>query len=254
LEYLVSKRTAEVEEQKRDLETQRLILQNANDTKNQLFSIIGHDLRSPLNSLQGLTDLIQHYQEEEQRQMVDEMVEHMAESVKRLRHLLDNLLTWALNQSGNFKVNPELIKVDYFLKEIMSILNESAKSKSITLKLTGASGCLIHADKNSLSTVIRNLINNAIKFSNENSEIEVNYSCDHEHTKIIISDQGVGIPKDKLEEIFELTHSTYGTNNEKGTGLGLVLLSEFVALNDGTIEVASESGKGTTFTLLFPNK
>lgn len=254
LEYLVSKRTAEVEEQKRDLETQRLILQNANDTKNQLFSIIGHDLRSPLNSLQGLTDLIQHYQEEEETQMVDEMVEHMAESVKRLRHLLDNLLTWALNQSGNFKVNPELIKVDYFLKEIISILKESAKTKNIDLKLTGASGCLINADKNSLSTVIRNLINNAIKFSNENSEIEVSYSCDHEKTTILISDQGVGIPKDKLEEIFELTHSTYGTNNEKGTGLGLVLVSEFVALNDGTIEVSSEYGQGTTFTLTFPNK
>lgn len=254
LEYLVSKRTAEVEEQKRDLETQRLILQNANDTKNQLFSIIGHDLRSPLNSLQGLTDLIQHYQEEEQTEMVDEMVEHMAESVKRLRHLLDNLLTWALNQSGNFKVKPEIIKVDYFLKGIISILNESAKSKNIKLKLNGTSGCLIHADKNSLSTVIRNLINNAIKFSNENSAIEINYSCDHQKTSINISDQGVGIPKDKLEEIFELTHSTYGTNNEKGTGLGLVLVNEFVALNDGTIEVDSTSGKGTTFTLTFPNK
>ncbi|SMD32489.1 Signal transduction histidine kinase [Reichenbachiella faecimaris] len=254
LERIVSKRTAEVEAQKKDLETQRLVLQNANDTKNQLFSIIGHDLRSPLNSLQGLTDLIHHYQAEQQTEMVDEMVEHMADSVKRLRHLLDNLLTWALNQSGNFKVDPELIKVDFFLKEIISILRESAKSKKITLELSGSSGCLIHADRNSLSTVLRNLINNAIKFSNEGSKIEVGYGCDHQKTTITISDNGVGISDDKLEEIFELTHSTYGTNNEKGTGLGLVLVSEFVALNDGTIEVSSKLGEGTTFTLTFPNK
>lgn len=254
LEEIVSKRTAEVENQKRDLETQRLILQNANDTKNQLFSIIGHDLRSPLNSLQGLTDLIHHYRAEQQTEMVDEMVEHMGESVKRLRHLLDNLLTWALNQSGNFKVKPELIKIDFFLNEIISILKESAKAKKIELVLTGSSGCMIHADRNSLSTVIRNLINNAIKFSNEESKIEIGYSCDHQHTTITIADQGVGISEDKLSEIFELTHSTYGTNNEKGTGLGLVLVSEFVALNDGTIDVSSKLGEGTTFTLTFPNK
>ncbi|MEP4091600.1 ATP-binding protein [Reichenbachiella sp.] len=254
LEKLISKRTAEVEAQKRDIETQRLVLQNANDTKNQLFSIIGHDLRSPLNSLQGLTDLIHHYQDEQQLDMVDEMVNHMADSVKRLRHLLDNLLTWALNQSGNFKVNPELIEVDFFLKEIISILKESAKSKSIDIELKGASGCLIHADRNSLSTVIRNLINNAIKFSHEDSIIQVDYYCDHKKTTIKITDQGVGISNDKLEEIFELTHSTYGTNNEKGTGLGLVLVSEFMALNDGSIYVDSELGKGTTFTLEFPNK
>lgn len=254
LEKLISKRTAEVEAQKRDLETQRLILQNANDTKNQLFSIIGHDLRSPLNSLQGLTDLIHHYQAQQQTKMVDEMVEHMGESVKRLRHLLDNLLTWALNQSGNFKVNPELIKVDFFLKEIISVLKESAKSKNIELVLEGTSACLIHADRNSLSTVIRNLINNAIKFSNEASEIKIGFDCDHAKTTITIADQGVGISSDKLQEIFELTHSTYGTNNEKGTGLGLVLVSEFVALNDGTIDVTSQLGEGTTFTLTFPNR
>lgn len=254
LEKQVSKRTKEVEAQKRDLETQRLILQNANDTKNQLFSIIGHDLRSPLNSLQGLTDLIQHYQQQQQPEMVDEMIDHMAESVKRLRHLLDNLLTWAMNQSGNFKINPELIKVDFFLQEIVSVLKESAKSKKITIELTGPGGCLIHADKNSLSTVIRNLINNAIKFSHEGSVIQLEYACDHKKTTIKIIDQGVGIPADKLEDIFELTHSTFGTNNEKGTGLGLVLVNEFVALNDGSISVSSESGKGTTFTLEFPNK
>ena len=254
LEKIVSKRTAEVEAQKRDLETQRLILQNANDTKNQLFSIIGHDLRSPLNSLQGLTDLIHHYQAEQQTEMVDEMVEHMGDSVKRLRHLLDNLLTWALNQSGNFKVNPELIKVDYFLNEIISILKESAKAKKIELVLTGASGCLIHADRNSLSTVMRNLINNAIKFSHEGSKVEVEYTCDHKKTTITVTDYGVGISGEKLDEIFELTHSTYGTNNEKGTGLGLVLVSEFVALNDGLIQVSSKLGEGTTFTLEFPNR
>lgn len=254
LERIVSKRTAEVEAQKRNIETQRLVLQNANDTKNQLFSIIGHDLRSPLNSLQGLTDLIHHYQNEQQPEMVDEMVNHMSDSVKRLRHLLDNLLTWAMNQSGNFKVNPELIKVDYFLKEIISILNESAKSKKITIDLKGPSSCLIHADRNSLSTVIRNLINNAIKFSNEGGVIQVEYACDHKKTTINIIDHGIGISTDKLEEIFELTHSTYGTNNEKGTGLGLVLVNEFVAINDGTIHVSSELGKGTTFSLEFPNK
>ncbi|UXX78253.1 ATP-binding protein [Reichenbachiella carrageenanivorans] len=254
LEKQVSKRTAEVEAQKRDLETQRVILQNANDTKNQLFSIIGHDLRSPLNSLQGLTDLIHHYQAEQQPEMVDELVGHMSDSVKRLRHLLDNLLTWALNQSGNFKVNPELIKIDFFLKEIISILKESAKSKSISITLHGVSGCLINADRNSLSTVIRNLLNNAIKFSNEGSVIEVRYTYDHEKTIIKIIDEGIGISADKLSDIFELTHSTYGTNNEKGTGLGLVLVSEFVALNGGTIDVSSVQGKGTTFTLTFPNK
>jgi signal transduction histidine kinase len=254
LERLVSRRTYEVEAQKKDLEKQQLILQNANDTKNQLFSIIGHDLRSPLSSIQGLTDLIQHYYVEKQPEMMDDMMKHLSSSVKGLRHLLDNLLTWALNQSGNFKINPDLIKVELFLKEIISILIESAKSKNIEIHLKGKSDCLLSADRNSLSTVMRNLINNAIKFSHENSVIEVSFSCDHEKTVIQVKDYGIGIPSDKLEKIYELTTTTYGTNNEKGTGLGLVLVSEFVALNGGTINVESEEGKGTTFQLEFPNK
>ncbi len=252
LEKIVEGRTVEIVKQKQSLEEHAESLRQANNTKNQLFSIIGHDLRSPLNSIQGLTDLIKHYRTEKQPEKVGELVNHMGNSVKLLSHLLDNLLSWALNESGNFKIKKKPIKLYYLINEVVGILKEAAKSKSIHLEMTVDKDLSITADSNSLGTIIRNLVSNAIKFTHEHGNIWISATSNENYVSIEIQDDGIGIPKDKLTEIFQLTSTTYGTSNEKGTGLGLVLVENFVALNDGKMTVESEDGEGTTFLLTFP--
>ena len=252
LEQMVHGRTIEVENQKKSIEEQREILHQANKTKDQLFSIIGHDLRSPLNSMQGLTDLIRHYRSEQQADKVDELMDHMSDSVKGLRHLLDNLLSWALNQSGNFKIKKEKVLLNGLIIEVLGVLREAATAKQIIIDVGVEEGLAVEADSNTLGTIIRNLVSNAIKFTHEKGKISIHAYRQNEKAVLEITDNGIGISEEKVQEIFQLASSTYGTQNEKGTGLGLVLVDEFVKLNKGTLNVTSKVGTGTTFIVTFP--
>jgi signal transduction histidine kinase len=252
LSKLIQGRTIEVELQKQSIEEQKEVLRQANATKDQLFSIIGHDLRGPLNSIQGLTELIRHYRSEKKSEKVDELMRHMNDSVKRLSHLLDNLLSWALNQSGNFKSKIEEINLSFLLQEVEGIFKETAIAKNINIKLIVEEKLILRADQNSLATILRNLVGNAIKFTNAQGEIVINAQTKEESISIEISDNGVGIPENKLEDIFELDNSSYGTSNEKGTGLGLVLVKEFMDKNNGQLAVKSNLDEGTKFILTFP--
>ena len=252
LSKLIQGRTIEVELQKQSIEDQKEVLRQANATKDQLFSIIGHDLRGPLNSIQGLTELIRHYRLEKKPEKVDELMQHMNVSVKRLSHLLDNLLSWALNESGNFNFKIEEVNLSFLLQEVEGIFKETAIAKNINIKLEVAEKLILRADRNSLATILRNLVGNAIKFTNSQGEIVINAKTQGESILIEISDNGVGIPENKLEDIFKLTNSSNGTSNEKGTGLGLVLVKEFMDKNSGQLTVKSNVDEGTTFILTFP--
>lgn len=253
LEKLVEGRTREVEAQKKFLEVQSETLRQANATKDQLFSIIGHDLRGPLSSIHGLTELIKHYRAEKQPEKVDEMMDQMNDSVKRLRHLLDNLLSWALNQSGNFKVKKELVRLRYLIMEVIGIVRDTAQSKEIDLIVEVEENLELIADANSIGTILRNLVSNAIKFTHHGGKVWVTAKASEDGATVEIRDNGVGIPKEKVSEVFQLSDTTYGTSNEKGTGLGLVLVEEFVKLNGGHMSVESEVNSGTSFLIEFPS-
>lgn len=245
LEEKVKYRTREVEQQKE-------VLDQTNRTKDQLFSIIGHDLRSPLNSLQSLTELIHYYREEKNKEKVDEMLGVMTMNVKNLRNLLDNLLAWTLNQSGRFSLRSSAIEIRPLFEEVMNVLQDAAKSKNISFSLNIEVSATYIGDRNSLSVIIRNLLSNAIKFTEEGGKILIHASASLEGLEFEIQDTGIGVSPNKINDIFDLSHSSYGTAMEKGTGLGLTLVKEFVDMNSGRIYVESELGVGTKFSVFLP--
>ncbi len=245
LEEKVRERTAEVEDQKE-------VLNQANKTKDQLFSIIGHDLRSPLNSLHSLTELIQHYQQEMNPEKVDELIKTMSDSVDNLRNLLDNLLSWTLTQSGNLELRAIAIELKPFLENIVKMLSDSAKKKEITIELEVEVKATFIGDKNTLAVIVRNLLSNAIKFTRPQGVIRIKAFANIVGLELSVEDNGVGISNDRLEDVFELSHSSYGTAYEKGTGIGLSLVRDFVHMHNGEIKVESKLDLGSKFSFFLP--
>ncbi|WP_436514931.1 ATP-binding protein [Ekhidna sp. To15] len=240
----------------KQLEKQKDDLVVLNHTKDKFFSIISHDLRGPVNTLNGLVTVSQMYLVEGKGDQVKVMVDKMSESVDRLTKLLDTLLNWALQQRGHFPYVPERLDLGEMMKDVVEMFRDNATSKSIELEFESDDAYHLMADKNTTSTILRNLVNNAIKFTNAGGHVRVKATSDayRQFCTIVVSDDGVGIPKEKLKGLFNLdeTISTKGTLGETGLGLGLQLVYEFVSLNNGKIEVDSESGKGTTFTIHLP--
>ncbi|MEP1034556.1 tetratricopeptide repeat-containing sensor histidine kinase [Ekhidna sp.] len=238
------------------LEKQKDDLVVLNHTKDKFFSIISHDLRGPVNTLNGLVTVSQLYLKEGKGDQVKGMVNKMSESVDRLTKLLDTLLNWALQQRGHFPYVPERLDLGEMAKDVIEMFRDTAMSKSIQLEFEADEAYHLMVDKNTTSTILRNLINNAIKFTNTGGQVKITAKADPDNRNctITITDNGVGIPREKLDGLFTLdeTISTKGTLGETGLGLGLQLVYEFVSLNKGKIEAKSEQGKGTTFTISLP--
>ncbi|MEQ9468732.1 MAG: ATP-binding protein [Ekhidna sp.] len=240
----------------KQLEKQKDDLEVLNHTKDKFFSIISHDLRGPVNSLNGLVTVSQLYLKEGQGDKIKGMVDKMGESVDRLTKLLDTLLNWALQQRGHFPYVPERLELGELVKDVIEMFRDTAISKNIELEFEADKVYHLKADKNTTSTILRNLVNNAIKFTNSGGHVKITAKADdtNQYCLIKVSDNGVGIPREKLEGIFDLDESisTKGTLGETGLGLGLQLVHEFVILNKGKIEAESEEAKGTTFTIALP--
>ena len=236
------------------LADQKTQLEDLNHTKDKLFSIISHDLRSPVHAFAGIGQLIKFAVEDNSHEELLEISGHVEKTSKDLSDLLDGLLSWALQQQGNFKYEPEKINCKSLTDEISGIFLYAAKSKNIKLTSDISNDLEIWADKNMTLTIIRNLVNNALKFTDEGGEVSMSASEEGELVKIRVSDNGIGIPEDKLNTLFKSDGSkaSYGTAGEKGLGLGLQLVYEFVSMNNGTVEVESAEGKGTTFIVSLP--
>ncbi|MEP1096403.1 MAG: ATP-binding protein [Cyclobacteriaceae bacterium] len=240
----------------RKLEVQKDSLIALNDTKDKFFAIIAHDLRGPVNNLGGLVSVSQYFLEDKKIDQLQGMMDRMDRSVDSLVKLLDNLLHWSLQQKGHFPYKPELLSLPSILADVKEMFLDMASSKDIQLDLQVEEDFDVFVDKNTTSTLLRNLLNNAIKFTETGGQVKV-IADQNTETKIAtikIIDSGVGIPADKLKVLFQLNENitTRGTSGEVGLGLGLQLVYEFVKLNEGQITVESEEGKGTTFTLQFP--
>lgn len=238
----------------RILEDQKASLERLNETKDKFFSIISHDLRGPIHSLMGIGKLIRHFVKEDDKQQLLEMADDMETSVERLTSLLDNLLGWAMQQQGHFPNVPEKVNLNQMIEEVNGMFSNMADSKRIALTSSIEGSINLWVDKNTTHTILRNLLNNSIKFTPDNGRITVEAIMRDELAVISISDTGVGMPKTKIDRLFKLsTHtSTYGTSGEKGLGLGLQLVKEFIEMNNGLIEVDSTVDSGTTFTISLP--
>ena len=229
-------------------------LKALNQTKDKFFSIIAHDLKSPFAGLLMLFDMLL-----DQKVAVSEadqlkMLTRLRESSKAVFTLIQNLLEWSLLNLDSIKINPEKVTINIVTDEMINLLKAVADNKEITLanEIDGEQNGFV--DQNSIKTVIRNLISNSLKFTPRGGKITVTGKEANDKIEIVIRDTGVGMKKEQMEKVFTPggNRSTKGTENEKGTGLGLVLCHELMVKNGGGISVESEIGKGTAFTIFFP--
>ncbi len=229
-------------------------LKQLNATKDKFFSIIAHDLKSPFSSLMGFAEMLTLHAESKNTKEVIEFSQIIHNSTKRVLGLVENLLQWSRTQLGTTQYQPEQLDISIQAQNIVSLLCLNAEEKDIVISPKIEKDLVAYADQNLFSTVLRNLISNAIKFSRVGSVIYVSAKRKQHLIEIAIMDSGVGIRQEDMEKLFQVdsTFSTKGTFNEKGTGLGLVLCKEFVEINKGEIWVESQLGKGSTFYFTVP--
>lgn len=227
-------------------------LRELNATKDKLFSIIAHDLRSPFTAIMGFSDLLlsNTFSEEE----TEESLRVINSSAEKTLVLLDNLLAWARSQTGKNIFNPEVTRLQDIAREIVDVAKSNAKMKGVVVRHELAGDAVVFADVNMLKTILRNLVFNAIKYTHSAGEIVISAVMHQDHSVISVADNGIGMSADIRSRIFgaDTTITTNGTANEKGSGLGLILCKEFVETHGGAIWVDSEVGSGSTFTFTLP--
>lgn len=252
LEEIVTIRTSEIIEQKNELEKILAELNASQKTKDKMYSIISHDLKNPFIALLGLTEiLLDDYEELSDDEKID-FIRRLYRTSKSTFSLLENLLDWTRSQSGRIVIQPRIYELNPDIEYVIGHVAGIAEQKNIKI-INSTPQISAYYDQNTIQTVLRNLIGNAVKFSPENSNIIVNAVPDKEFIYVSVTDSGSGISPDVFDKLFdsEQSISTIGTANEAGTGLGLKLCKEFVEKNGGILTVES-SEKGTTFKFSIP--
>jgi signal transduction histidine kinase len=222
-------------------------LQDANMVKDKLFSVLGHDLRSPFISVLNLLQIIDDDLEPEQRK---EILQRLEINTTASLETLDSLLRWGQMQIKGIPLKQTTLQINPLIDRTVIFLSGVADAKAIKLINHVPGNTVVLADEDHFEFIIRNLLSNAIKFSKRGGEVLINAVVTYNEVAITVTDSGIGIPPDKLKEIFNLgTESTRGTGNESGTGLGLLLCKEFITINGGSIAVESKPGVGSAFTI-----
>jgi signal transduction histidine kinase len=229
-------------------------LEDLNATKDKFFSIIGHDLKGPLNSLTSFSGLLMNHTSSLSTEEIQMLAKDLDQSLKNLFALLENLLQWSRSQTGSIEFTAEEFDLIAMLNENKQLLEKQAGNKNIEIEVKNTQPITVNAHPNSITTVIRNLLSNAIKFTPQDGQIKMGVVDEGHQYVVKVADNGVGMSKEVANKIFRIDtkHSTQGTAKEKGTGLGLILCKEFVEKNGGKIWVKSEEGKGTLFSFSVP--
>jgi PAS domain S-box-containing protein len=232
--------------------TEDLKLLNA--AKDKFFSIISHDLRSPFNSLLGLTEYISHSYDEMTPTEIRSSVSNVYNASKQVYNLILNLLEWSMIQSGRLNVNKSVINLSELGNEIMSLYKESANYKQLELINGMKQEIIVYADKYMIDTIVRNFVSNSIKFTKPGGKITIKGIINGDNAEVSVTDTGIGINPEEQKNLFRIDEQTRrdGTANEKGTGLGLILCKEFIEKNNGVLWVESEEGKGSRFSFTVP--
>lgn len=262
LQYINKKKTAsmfelknkEIEDMNKLLDEKSKHFEELNSTKDKFFSIIAHDLKNPLSAFYRLTEtLYESYNEFSEEERLS-LLNDMRNSSKNVFDLLQNLLTWSRSQRNKIQINPVEVDMRFVVENIYQIFKQIADSKKIDLIIYCDRDVKLNIDVNILQTIIRNLVSNALKFTPEGGRVEIRAEKDNSNIIVYVQDTGVGIPNDKLPELFKVdkTYTTPGTNNETGTGLGLIICKEFIDKVGGKVDVLSEPEKGTTFRIILP--
>lgn len=235
-----------------------LTLQNLNASKDKFFTIISHDLRGPFSGFLGLTELLSKETESISIGDLKSISKAVFESATNVYSLIDQLLIWATSQSGTLPFKPIKMNVCEIIEQNARLLKPYADSKSISVDILCGNKFIVECDSNMIMTVMRNLVTNAIKFSNQHSSIKISGELvnNDSYVQISVVDSGIGMNSEFASKLFKVENkvSRPGTKGEKGTGLGLILCKDFVERHKGKIWVKSEEGRGSTFTFTLPTK
>jgi signal transduction histidine kinase len=229
-------------------------LRQLNIDKDRFISILGHDLKSPFNGLLGFSELLTKNIRKYDIDKIENFANQINTTAQSTFKLLEDILMWARAQQDSIVFQPQTLNLSTTCENILELLKPSAYAKGISMSFTNSDPINVYADANMLSTVLRNLVSNAIKFTNSDGSININAEQNSENVTISVSDNGVGIPPENLEKLFDISEvlTTKGTEKETGTGLGLLLCKEFVEKHGGKIWVESEEGKGSDFKFTLP--
>jgi len=253
-EEQLASQNRKIESQKMELERQRVELLELNATKDKFFSIIAHDLRSPITTLISLSEVLRTEMGSLTPEQNADILTSLYDLSKNYLKLLDNLLQWSRMQTGRLIAEPEQLNLADVIAEIETLARITAVEKQIRLENRVHESALVFADLNMIRTVLRNLVSNALKYTQGPGAVVISSENLGTYVEVSIADTGVGMTPEMIGRLFLLdkTFSTRGTANEKGTGLGLVLCKEFLKKNGGSLRVKSEPGLGSTFYLTLP--
>ena len=230
-------------------------LEKLNNMTNKIYSVVGHDLKTPLSSILGLSDLLLSDMEDlEDEEVLKENLNIIRQSALKMSDLLGDLLNWARIQTDDLSLNKKQFSISEMVRDTIDLLTITAEQKGISLEFDSEESFQVYADKQLIATIIRNFISNALKFSNEGDTIKVSVDRDEEHWQVSVKDEGVGMSEKNVDRLFHNRKHPQkeGTQNEKGSGIGLRLCNELAERHGGQISVESELDKGSTFTLTIP--
>lgn len=238
------------------LENSEKQLRLSNEAKDKLFSILAHDIRNPFTFMIGITETLLHHHDELDPAEIQEIYQKIYDTSSQTYKLFEHLMEWAQSQSNRLAFEPNRINLSSLVEENIDLLKVFAKEKQIALIAEHACDKQAFADENMVKTILRNLTLNAIKFTHNGGSVSIITKIVNRHVEVSVVDDGVGIPDDVKKNLFSLGKgvSTYGTAQEKGLGIGLILTRELVEKCKGRISVESEAGKGSRFTFTLPTK
>jgi PAS domain S-box-containing protein len=230
--------------------------QETSSANDKFISIIAHDLKNPLSSITGFSDLLMKDYSSYDQEEVLTFVKMIHGASRQAQNLLNNLLDWSRSQTGRIRFEPGDIDLSQVLESVFKLYKLNAHEKNLQLDIRVSKGSMAYGDQNMVSTIVRNLISNAIKFTRPGGRITVSSKSSRNETQFIVADTGIGIPEELTGKLFRIDEQVTrtGTANEEGTGLGLILCMEFARRNNGTLGVRSKPGKGSTFTLRLPRQ
>lgn len=239
----------------RSLQKENNRLKQALESRDKLYSIIAHDLRAPIGTIKMLNTTIAQQSHKIKDNPILTLLKMLQATTEEAFNLLENLLSWTRTQNGKTKIHATVFNINYTIRQVVSLFSPLASNKNITIHNHATEDTAVYADEDMIKTVLRNLISNAIKFTYAEGEIDITVSKLPECRLISVKDNGKGISTIDQKKILKPNEhfTTYGTRNEKGSGLGLALSQDFIKRNKGKLWFSSQEGIGTTFFFTLPN-
>ena len=250
---LIGEQASKLEEQAEELQASNEQLVKHLQTKDRLYSLVAHDLRAPFNTIMGFASLLTDAGDDADKEKVKMYARFINDAALQVFNLLENLLFWARSQSDEIQFSPSALNLSDLIRETLDLLSDSALKKTVAMYEQVDTDVQVYADENMLRTIVRNLLMNALKFTDAGGEVRVAAKKSGEQIRICVIDSGVGMDAATLEKISSAQgHTESGTRGEKGSGLGLLLCRDFIERNGGQLEVSSTPGKGSRFCFTLP--